>query len=652
MLRINGITKSFGQRTLFADLHYQFPNAERIALVGANGAGKTTLLNIMCGLDSPDAGEILIPSEITVGYLPQKPNESPEETVLKECESGSKNLIQLRKIMDTALQRTDENAIHDYEHAESAFRLAGGYSLESRANLILKGLGFSPELVDKSPKSLSGGWRMRLELAKLFMSSPDFLILDEPTNHLDLPSLIWVENYLQQFRGTLLFVSHDRALLNRLSTITLHLNNAQLNAYRGNFDQFIVQREAQLEQDQSKKDQLRRKREAMEQFVERFGAKATKARQAQSRLKMIGKIRDLEEEISVDDSESHVFIDIPPPPSSPRIVLNVISGSIGYDRPLASGINMQVEKHAKIAVIGANGIGKSTLLRTIAGRLPSISGDFITGSGINCSYFAQDQSEILSTQKSVLENLLSLSPLSEKEARNLLGSFLFRGDDVHKKVKVLSGGEASRIGLACALAQRSALLLLDEPTNHLDMATVECLAASLGEWEGTVVFVSHDRTFIDGLATHIFAMLPDGRSHLFPGKLDDYAKLADLAGFPNVLAYDDDLLKSQKYAENPKSDRNTNQLDEEKIKNHKRRRQSIVKQIEKIDTDMGSLRAKINAKVAELDAMSHHDHKSTTAVYREKSALESQLNDLEIKWLELSEEVEAINTELIRCGRI
>jgi ATP-binding cassette subfamily F protein 3 len=649
MLRIDRLKKTFGPRVLFQDVTYHFPEAERVALVGANGAGKTTLLNILCGLDQPDDGTVLAPSHVSVGYLPQKPNPEPEATVLRECEAGAVKLRALRAKMDEAMQSSDERSLHAYEQAESAYRLAGGYALESRATSILKGLGFTQDALGKDPRALSGGWRMRLELARLFIRDPDFLILDEPTNHLDLPSLVWVESYLQSFRGTLLFVSHDRALLNRLATITLHLSSGRLTPYKGNFDRFLAQREARLEQDLAAKDQLRRRREAMEHFVERFGAKATKATQAQSRVKMIAKIRDLEDEIPTEEAESSVFIDIPTPPPTARIVLRIESGAIGYDRPLAAGIKLQVEKGAKVAIIGANGIGKSTLLRTIAGRLQPIGGEFQLGQSVTYSYFAQEQTETLDPKKTVLQNLLSEGMLGEREARNLLGSFLFRGDDVKKTLSVLSGGEASRLGLACALARRAGLLLLDEPTNHLDMSSVESLAASLADWEGTAIFVSHDRTFIDGVATHVFAMLPDGRSMLFEGQLADYARLAAVAGFPNVLAIEPEAPPAEGKATKPSAA--APRVNEDEVKELKRQRQTVAKKVDKLDADMSRARAGIHTAEAALAAADPTKHEQTTALFKEKSVLESQLDRLETEWLEASELLESINERLSALGR-
>lgn len=652
MLRIEGLQKSYGERTLLSNASYQFPAGERIALVGANGAGKTTLLNMLCGREAQDGGKIILPSQVKLGYLPQNPNPDPEPTVLAEAKAGAKEIAKLEKELEDALgilqqKPGDLKALARFEETETLLRLAEGYSIEARAQAILKGLGFSPDDLSKSPKSLSGGWRMRLELARLFLSKPDFLILDEPTNHLDLPSLVWVEDWLLNFRGTLLFVSHDRALLNRLATYTLHLNRGILSPYRGNFDSFLDQREARMEEEQATRDQLRRRRESMEKFVQRFGAKATKATQAQSRLKMIARIKDLEENLdfSSENSESNVFIHIPSPNKTPRILYELEAGAVGYAKPLATGISLSLERGQKVAIIGANGIGKSTLLRTIAGRLKPLAGRFNLTPGVEMAYFAQDQAESLDMEASVLNNLLRDTGLGEPAARQLLGGFLFRGDDVFKKTKVLSGGELSRLGLACALGKKSGLILLDEPTNHLDMASVESLASGLDEFEGTVLFVSHDRTFIDAVCTHIFAMLPDGRSMIFPGKLADYAKLAAVSGFPNVLEsnpethptiHSDAKLARQSSPEK----RDSSHLES---KERRSQLQKLRKKISQLELEMTQIRDQIAQKEEEMANLSAHDFSRAAELHLNVQKLKNQLDQKEEDWLTASSEVETMN---------
>ena len=652
-MRIDNLQKSFGSKVLFADATFHFPEGERIALVGANGAGKTTLLNIICGLETADSGRVVVANGTTVGYLPQEPNPQPAANVLEECMAGSTRLTGLRQTMERALhlmqERNDAAAISAYEKAEATFRLEGGYSLEAKATGILAGLGFRQNDLDKNPRSLSGGWRMRLELARLFLRQPDFLILDEPTNHLDLPSLVWVESYLRSFAGTLLFVSHDRSLLNRLATMTLHLSAGQLTPYRGNFDAFLNAREERLVQQQSEREQLRRRREQMEKFVERFGAKATKAAQAQSRVKMIARIRELEDTLPSEGDEASVHFTIPSPAKTPRIVLTVRNGSIGYSTALATAINLEVERGSKVAIIGANGIGKSTLLRTIAGGNSPLSGEFGLSDGVAAAYFAQEQTETLNPDGTILENLISRGNLPEKEARSLLGAFLFTGEAVFKKVKVLSGGEKSRVGLACVLAQKAGLLLLDEPTNHLDMASVETLASGLADYEGTVVFVSHDREFIDTVSTHIFAMLPDGRSMLFPGKLGDYERLAEIASFPNVLKIDD-TQKTESNSAPKLADNNSY----EQVKDLKRTKQRLEGQIAKLEKQIVETKAKLQSLEVTMSSGSSDfssDFSRASELHKEHQALQTNLEEFELAWLDTAESLEETVAKLSALGR-
>jgi ATP-binding cassette subfamily F protein 3 len=401
-----------------------------------------------------------------------------------------------------------------------------------------------------------------------------------------------------------------------------------------------------MEEEQATRDQLRRRRESMEKFVQRFGAKATKATQAQSRLKMIARIKDLEENLdfSSENSESNVFIHIPSPSKTPRILYELEGGAVGYAKPLATGISLSLERGQKVAIIGANGIGKSTLLRTIAGRLKPLAGRFDLTPGVEMSYFAQDQAEYLDMEASVLTNLLRGTGLGEPAARQLLGGFLFRGDDVFKKTKVLSGGELSRLGLACALGKKSGLILLDEPTNHLDMASVESLASGLDEFEGTVLFVSHDRTFIDAVCTHIFAMLPDGRSMIFPGKLADYGKLAAVSGFPNVLESNPETHQTPPSDATSAQQSSMGKRDSTHLESKERRSQlqKLRKKISQLEVEMTQIRDQIAQKEEEMANLSAHDFSRAAELHLNVQKLKNHLDQKEEDWLAASSEVETM----------
>ncbi|WGL60792.1 ABC-F family ATP-binding cassette domain-containing protein [Pigmentibacter sp. JX0631] len=643
MIRIENLSKAYGSKILFSQSSYHFPEGERIALVGPNGAGKSTLLNILCSIEEPDDGQILKPAKMNLGYLPQEPNQNPKDTVLEECMDGALKLKKLKHDLDLILLEMENNYSEDvhkkFEKIEDAFREAGGYALEARAKGILVGLGFLGNQLHKSPKQLSGGWRMRLELAKVFLNDPDFLVLDEPTNHLDLPSLIWVEKFLQSFAGTLLFVSHDRALLNRLSTITLHLFNGKFTPYKGNFDSFLEQREQRLELETAAYERHKKRADEIQRFVDRFKAKASKAKQAQSRMKMLERMKEVEGSFDIDNSVDEISFSLPKVTQSGKEVLKVEKMSIGYQSILSKHIELNVLRGQKIAIIGPNGIGKSTFLKTLSNVINPLEGEFTLGHNVSLAFFAQDQLDTLDENKTILDNVLSVSDnIGEKKARSVLGSFLFRGDDVFKYVKVLSGGEKSRVGLACLLLKNANFLLLDEPTNHLDMSSAEILADAIDEYEGTVLFVSHDRNFIDSICTHVFAMTNDGRFALFEGKLEDYERLAPLSGFPDILSPDRSMEMAKLIDEPVENTKVTNNAKDNEI-DSKKEIQKLEKSKEKIELEI----YQISEKIKEIDAQMHQldpsDYKKMSELEKSLQVNKKKLFDNEELWLEIEAKI-------------
>lgn len=525
MLHVNNLSKNFLGRPILKNITYNFPSTGLIGLVGVNGAGKTTFLNILCGLDEPDSGTIGQTKSKTLGYLPQEVNINPKSTIIEECMSGNTELYQLKlQLEEINLILSDcytDEYYNKFETFENKYRNAGGYAFEANASKVLTGLGFNQEQLNDHPKSLSGGWRMRLELAKVLIKNPDFLILDEPTNHLDLPSIIWLEAYLKKIKGTVLFVSHDESILNRLPDRILHLKDGNLTEYYGNYDNFLEQYELRQLGKIAEIKHLDNKIKAATCFVERFKAKATKARQAQSRLKMIARMQSEKSDITVDEADFEISIKIPLTQKSGKDVLCLEHCAIGYNKPLVRKISLFVRRGQKIAIVGANGLGKSTLLKSIIGQIPFVSGSMTVGHNVNMSYYAQDQFEYLDLNKTVLENVMDINiNVTINAARKVLGSFLFRSDDVHKHVKVLSGGEKSRLSLACLLLKDANFLLLDEPTNHLDILSSEVLQSALSSYEGAVMFVSHNRNFINHVATHVLVLTNKGKAQLYEGNLD------------------------------------------------------------------------------------------------------------------------------------
>ncbi len=656
MIRIEGLRKLFGAKTVLDTVSYHFQEGERVALVGANGAGKTTLLDILTGEIEPDAGVVIKPGRLRLGYLPQEPNANPRTSILDEVLAGGDGLIQSlvrrhRRALDDMTSSYSEDRHRAWEVLDEEYKREGGYSLEASARAILAGLGFAQSMFEQAPNHLSGGWRMRLELAKIFLNRPNFLVLDEPTNHLDLPSLIWVEKWLENFQGTLLFVSHDRSLLKRLPTITLHLQNGRLTPYSGNFDSFLEQREARQELEAAQAENLRKRREHLEGFVTRFGAKASKASQAQSKMKMIARIRDLESDVVLDNEVDSMHVQIPVGQPSGREVFRIKQGAIGYAKALSENVNLLIERGQKIAVIGANGIGKSTLLKTVVNEISPLAGEFVAGHNVRTAWFAQDQLSTLDPHKNILDNVLDVSvKVTQVVARNVLGSLLFRGDDVYKKVSVLSGGEKARVGLARLLLQEANFLVLDEPTNHLDISSCEILSQAVIDFEGTVLFVSHDREFIDSVCTHIYAMLPDGRGQLFEGRLDDYERMADKSGFPNVLnptpLVADDAARSPLSAGSVDHDK----LAEQDIQRLKRETQKNQKMAEKLESEMERIQGKIRDCDEQME-QSHSDFSNLAVLAEKKRLFESELAHIEEQWLGVSEKIEKARCLLGAMGR-
>ncbi len=516
MIRIEKISKAYGDRILLNSLSYHFPAKERIALVGANGQGKTTLLNIISGLDYADDGQIICPSDMRMAFLPQSFSDSPQSTILQECLSGHDYLFRLKIRMDEILHRMTENycekEFEEYDKLLKAYENGEGYQLEGIAEKIILGLGFTKEQLELHPCTLSGGWRMRLELAKVLIAKPDFLILDEPTNHLDLPSIEWLENYLLSFQGTLLLVSHDKEFLNNLSTITVYLNRGKIQAFTGNFDDFLEQREQSKATQESAVRKIKTQQSHMQSFVDRFKAKASKARQAQSRMKMIAKLDSVLSGINVDEDSPTIHIPKLIYPPSGKDVVDLREVVVGYTSPLISKINVLIRRGQKIAIIGANGRGKSTLLKTICGSLKAIEGDIFFGHNVRMGVYTQDAADRIDKKMKVYDILRDANPeLTEQMTRALLGAFLFKGNDLAKLVGVLSGGERSRLALCCLLSKQPNFLILDEPTNHLDMASIEILAEMLDQYSGTVIFVSHDRHFVEEAADSVLEVSPQGR---------------------------------------------------------------------------------------------------------------------------------------------
>ena len=505
MISVDGISKSYGGQVLFRDLSWRIAERERIGLVGPNGAGKTTICRILAGVEDPDTGGVSRGRSVTVGYLPQEVAGAGSGSVLAEALAGFEEVWALEREMEDvarALETAPSEALTQrYGDVQHRFEALGGYRLENQAKAILSGLGFRADEITRPLGEFSGGWRMRAALARLLLLAPSLLLLDEPTNHLDLEALAWLENFLAAYDGTVVVVSHDRYFLNRMVTSIAELSPAGLTVYPGDYDAYLVEREARHELLEAQARNQAKRIEEVQRFIERFRYKASKARQVQSRVKMLAKV----ERIEVPGAARRIHFKFPEPPRTGRRVATLAGVHKAYgDNVVYRGIDFAVERGDRVALVGENGAGKSTLLKILAGALPFDGGERTLGAHVAVHYYAQHQLDALTPGNSALEEIIAAAPdLPHTRLRTILGAFLFSGDAVEKKVSVLSGGEKARLALAKMLVRPAALLCLDEPTNHLDLASREVLEEALALFPGTIVFISHDRYFINRIATSV-----------------------------------------------------------------------------------------------------------------------------------------------------
>jgi ATP-binding cassette subfamily F protein 3 len=517
MLTISGISKAYGGRVLFEDVTLQVNREDRIGLVGPNGAGKSTLFSLILGEEGSDAGEIIRERNITVGYLPQESAPAGDETVVELATAITPDFVKLRRIIkaweaDHPVEAQHAEDIHDDIH--DRYNELNGYRLEAKAKQILAGLSFREKDFDRPAREMSGGWVMRAHLARLLTQEPDLLMLDEPTNHLDLEALLWFQGYLQNYPGAILVISHDREFLNSLVGSIVEIRQSKLVRYRGNYDEFLVQREAAEQQLLSAYKNQQREIAHMMDFVNRFRAKASKASQAQSKLKAVERMEKIE---APTNDNAKVKFSFPQPQRSGQRVISLKGVHYAYGQNIVyRGIDFEAERGQRTVLVGPNGAGKSTLLKLLGGVLEPQTGARELGHNVKAGYYSQYRVDMLDPSRTVLDEALDTPQrVTEQFVRTLLGSFLFRGDDVFKKVSVLSGGEKSRLALVKLLLDPPNLLLMDEPTTHLDMSSIDALLYALDQFEGTLLFISHDVYFIRALADHVV--------HVNAGQLTAYA---------------------------------------------------------------------------------------------------------------------------------
>ena len=528
MIQLSSAGKRYGHKLLFEGADWMITPRDRIGLVGANGTGKSTLMKILAGLESLDYGSISTAKGISAGYLPQDGLTLSGRTVFAECMSVFSELRALEQEMEVLTGRMSEldhsssdyvQVAERYHRIDHEFRTRDGYAIEAQVGTVLSGLGFRKENWNRHTEVFSGGWQMRIALAKLLLQQPNLLLLDEPTNHLDLEARNWLEDYLGDYPYAFVLISHDRYFLDVTVSKIVEIWNKRIHLYTGNYEKYLGQKTQRLEQLEAAWRNQRDRIEQLEVFINRFRYQATKAKQVQSRIKELEKM----ERIELPEEEKTIHFSFPQPKPSGRIVAEFIGVAKSYsEKEVFRGVSFMIERGDRIALVGVNGAGKSTLIKLLAGREPLTKGECRLGHNVQADYFAQDQYKELNPDARILDDLGELSPRSrQSELRGLLGCFLFSADDVFKRIGVLSGGERNRYALLRMLLHPANFLLLDEPTNHLDIRAKDVLLEALSAYSGTVVFVSHDRYFIDKLATRVFEV-GDGRVEVYPGNYEDY----------------------------------------------------------------------------------------------------------------------------------
>ncbi|HVA00667.1 MAG TPA: ABC-F family ATP-binding cassette domain-containing protein, partial [Terriglobia bacterium] len=530
MIQLSSAGKHFGYKVLFEGIDWLLTPGDRIGLVGGNGTGKTTLLKVLAGLETLDDGRLSTAKGITRGYLPQDGLALAGRSVLQECLSVFGNLIEMEMELEALTHQMAEldpageeyeRVTQRYHSLETEFKQRDGYSLEAQAGAVLNGLGFSREDQARPTEEFSGGWQMRVALAKLLLIKPNLLLLDEPTNHLDLEARNWLEQYLENYPHAFVLVSHDRYFLDMTVNKILEIWNRRACFYTGNYDRYLAQKEERKAQLEAAYNNQHEHIHHLEVFIKRFRYQATKARQVQSRIKELEKI----ERIELPPEEKTIHFRFPQPPASGRMVAEFRGVAKSYGgKPVFAGVNFVINRGDRVALVGVNGAGKSTLIKLLAGAERVTAGETRLGHNVEVDYFAQDQYKALDPEARLIDDISSVAPAAlsgQTQLRALLGSFLFSDDEAFKRIRVLSGGERNRYALARMLLRPANFLLLDEPTNHLDLRAKDVLLEALRKYTGTVVFVSHDRYFIDKLATRIFE-IGGGEVHDYPGNYEDY----------------------------------------------------------------------------------------------------------------------------------
>lgn len=631
MISINNLTFEIGSRALYDEANWHIKPGDKAGLIGANGTGKSTLLKLIVGEYAPTSGTISMAKDLKLGYLNQDLlSYHSEKSILHVAMEAFERQNQLHTEIENLLKKLEtdysDEILNKLSDKQTEFEALDGYSIEFRAHEILAGLGFSEEEQKRPLATFSGGWRMRVMLARILLQAPDILLLDEPTNHLDLPSIKWLETYLQSFEGAIVIVSHDRYFLDRIINKTVESRKGKLTLYAGNYSFYLEEKSLreEIQGNQYKNQQAKIKQE--ERLIERFRSKASKAKMVQSRIKALDRMEKVDE---VDDDNPEVNFSFKFSKPSGRHVVTMENISKSYPNvEILENTNGLIEKGDKIALIGANGKGKSTLLRIVADADSEFEGKSIKGHNVSQTFFAQHQLEALHLENSILQELVAFAPKhTETELRSILGSFLFTGDDVFKKIKVLSGGEKSRVALAKALTADANFLVLDEPTNHLDMASVNILIQAMQQYEGTLIVVSHDRYFLEHVANKIW-FIEDKEIKEYPGTYQEYEE------WNSKRVIKPEAKQEKKPKEEPKKEKTAPSEDTKRIIQKKNKELSTLEEkIESQESLVKQLETELAKEEIYSDAVKLQEH--TRNYNSEKAKLEGLQQD----WEALAEEI-------------
>jgi len=646
MLTVSHISKSYGEKTLFSDLSFSVYPGDRIGIVGLNGSGKTTLLELLADRIESDSGGVFLQKDVTIGYLEQDSPLDPSNTVLQAVSSGRPDTCRLehkRQLIYDRLAETNDPIeqkllLDELAHLEIHYEHAGGYTLEYEAKTILAGLGFTVDDFDRPVAEFSGGWRMRAGLAKLLLSDHDILFLDEPTNHLDLDAIIWLEKFLGDYAGAVLLISHDRTFLNRICIKIIGISQGQASLFRGNYEEFLLRLEKEHEILEATIKNQERLIEHEIRFINRFRAKNTKASQVQSRIKRLEKI-----ERAVPPPRQRVMrLHIEEPPRCGKTVLSFDKATFGYDgTPVYENLDLTIVQGEKIALVGKNGAGKSTLLKMLAGVLPLTGGTRTPGYNVTPVYYAQHQAEQLAAGNTVLSEMRRAAvEETDERLRTVLGAFLFKEDDVQKKVSVLSGGEKARLALAKLLLRPANFIILDEPTNHLDIVSRDILAKALESYAGTLCMVTHDRDLIDRVANRIFE-ITNGTVTIYHGNYSDYSAHKQRSSESPGLIPEE--VPESAASDRRKTDKDRKRREGELRNRFYRKTKHIQDRIGRIESDLKNIETRLGQVEAVLaDPSSCPAGTSIQDLFWEYGGMKERQEALNDEWLEASLELESI----------